>query len=172
VAPLVDLRRYSLPIVPLRLLLGFVFLGASRVAGIDPAPSARLFGVGAFLFALAMLTSRRRRLFWVRAAEATELDAAAPIAEWGWTITRSVFPSTLATSALAALALPLNPALSALLGGVLAGMGIVSGVFAAELILWERARAVRLMSTTALRSELYFREAGEATEAAPPARVP
>jgi hypothetical protein len=171
VAPLVDLRRSSLPIVPLRLLLGFVFLGASRVAGIDPAPSARLFGLGAFLFALAMLTSRRRRLFWVRAAEATELDADAPIAEWGWTIMRSMFPSTLATSALAAVALPLNPALTALLGGVLAGMGIVSGVFAVELVLWERARGVRLMSTTVLRPELYFRGDGGATEAAPPAPV-
>ena len=39
-APLVDLRRYSLPIVPLRIVIGFVFLGASRLAGIDPAPSA------------------------------------------------------------------------------------------------------------------------------------
>lgn len=167
-APLVDLRRFSIPIVPLRLAAGFVFLGAARLAGLDPGPSARLFGLGAFLFALAMLTSRRRRLFWVRAAEATPLDAAAPIADWAWTTARSTFPSTLATAALAAVAVPLNPALTALLGGVLAGMGVVSGVFAVELVLWERARKVRLMSTTGLKTELYTREAGGATEAAPP----
>jgi hypothetical protein len=159
VAPLVDLRRYSLPIVPLRLVLGFVFLGAARLGGLDAGPAARLFGLGAFLFALAMLTSRRRRLFWVRAAEATPIDGAAPIAAWAWTIARSTFPSTLATAALALLALPLNPALTALLGGVLAGMGIVGGVFAVELLLWERARAVRLISTTGLRTELYVRPA-------------
>lgn len=170
-APLVDLRRYSLPIVPLRIVIGFVFLGASRLAGIDPAPSARLFGLGAFLFALAMLTSRRRRLFWVRAAEATPLDAAAPIADWVWTIARSTFPSTLAVTALAAVAIPLNPALTALLGGVLAGMGVVSGVFAVELLQWERSRGVRLMSTPGLKTELYVREAGGATEAAPPEGV-
>jgi hypothetical protein len=171
VAPLVDLRRFSLPIAPLRVLLGFVFLGASRLAGIDAAPSARLFGLGAFLFALAMLTTRRRRLFWVRAAEATPIDAAAPVGDWAWTIARSTFPSTLATCALAAVAIPLNPALTALLGGVLAGMGIVSGVFAVELLLWERARNVRLLSTTGLQTELYVREAGGAAGAAPPARV-
>jgi hypothetical protein len=41
-------------------------------------------------------------------------------------------------------------------------------VFAVELVLWERARGVRLMSTTRLKSELYVRDAGGATEAAPP----
>jgi hypothetical protein len=171
VAPLVDLRRHSLPIVPLRLVLGFVFLALARLAGIDPGPSARLFGLGAFLFALAMLTSRRRRLFWVRAAEATPLDAAAPTADWAWTIARSTFPSTLATAALAVLALPLNPALTALLGGVLAGMAVVGGVFAIELLQWERRRGVRLMSTPGLKTELYVRPAGGATEAAPPVRA-
>jgi len=171
VAPLVDLRRYSIPIVPVRLIAGFLFLGGARLAGLDAGPSARLFGLGAFLFALAMLTSRRRRLFWARAAEATPLDAEAPIADWAWTTARSTFPSTLATAALAALALPLNPALTALLGGVLAGMAIVSGVFAVELVLWERARDVRLMSTTGLKAELYVRDAGGATEAAPPTPV-
>jgi hypothetical protein len=171
VAPLLDLRRYSLPIVPIRLLLGLLFLGASRVAGLEPGPSARLFGLGVFLFALAMLTSRRRRLFWVRAREATPIDARAPIADWPWTIARSTFPSTLAVTALAALALPLNSALTALLGGVLAGMGVVSGVFAVELLNWERGRGVRLMSTPGLNTELYVRPAGGATEAAPPTRA-
>jgi hypothetical protein len=51
------------------------------------------------------------------------------------------------------------PEHAALLGGVLAGMGIVGGVFAVELLLWERARAVRLMSTPGLRTELYVRPA-------------
>jgi hypothetical protein len=50
-------------------------------------------------------------------------------------------------------------------------MGVVSGVFAVELLLWERARNVRLLSTTGLKTELYAHEAGGATEAAPPAHV-
>jgi hypothetical protein len=169
VAPLVDLRRYSLPIVPLRLVLGFAFLGGARALGVTAGGSARLFGLGAFLFALAMLTSRRRRLFWRRADEATPIDSAAPIADWGWTIARSTFPSTLAMTGLAALALPFNPALAALLAGVLAGMGIVGAVFAVELLLWERDRRVRLLATSGLKTELYVREAGGATGAAPPA---
>jgi uncharacterized membrane protein YfcA len=162
VAPLVDLRRYSLPIVPLRLVLGFVFLGAARLAGVDPGPSARLFGLGALLFALAMLLSRRRRTFWVRAGEATPIDAAAPIAAWAWTIARSTYPSTLGVTGLAALALPLNPDLTALLGGILAGMGGVGAVFAIELLQWESQRGVRLMSTTGLKTKLYVRPAGGA----------
>jgi len=171
VAPLVDLRRFSLPIVPIRLGLGFVFLGAARALGVTAGGSARLFGLGAFLFALAMLTSRRRRLFWVRAAEATPIDADAPVADWVWTIARSLFPSTLAMAALTAIALAANPALAALLAGILAGMGIVGLVFAVELLLWERNRNVRLLSTPGLKTELYVREAGGTAEAAPPARA-
>ena len=45
-------------------------------------------------------------------------------------------------TALAAIALPTNAALAALLGGIIAGMGIVGSVFAVELLLWERARNV------------------------------
>ena len=106
-----------------------------------------------------MLTSRRRRLFWVRAGEATPIDADAPTARWAWTIARSTFPSTLAMTALAAIALPANAALSALLGGIIAGMGIVGLVFAVELLLWEQARNVRLLSTPGLKTELYVRPA-------------
>ena len=170
-APLVDLRRFSLPIVPIRLGLGFVFLGGARALGVTAGGSARLFGLGAFLFALAMLTSRRRRLFWVRAAEATTIDAGAPVADWVWTIARSMFPSTLAVTALSAVALAANPALAALLAGILAGMGIVGLVFAVELLLWERNRNVRLLSTPGLKTELYVQEAGGTAETAPPARV-
>ena len=170
-APLVDLRRYSLPIVPIRLALGFVFLGAARLTGLDATPAAWVFGLGAAVFAVAMLTSRRRRMFWVRVAEAKPVDADAPVAGWAWTIARSMFPSTLAVSALAALALPLDNALAALLAGVLAGMGVMGGVFAAELLMWERPRNLRLLATTGLGSELYVCAAEGATGAAPPARV-
>ena len=156
-APLVDLRRYSFPIVPIRLALGFAFVGGARLLGVTSGGSARLFGLGAFIFALAMLTSRRRRLFWHRAEEATPIDAAAPVADWAWTISRSMFPSTLAMTALTALALPFNPALAALLAGVLAGMGVVGLVFAVELVLWERGRNSRLLATTGLKTELYVR---------------
>ena len=158
-APLVDLRRYSLPIVPIRLALGFAFLGGARVLGVTASESVRLLGLGAFLFAVAMLTSRRRRLFWVRAADATPIDAGAPTGGWAWTIAKSTFPSTLAVAALAAIALPSNAALATLLGGILAGMGIVGLVFAVELVLWERARKVRLLSTAGLKTELYVRPA-------------
>jgi uncharacterized membrane protein YfcA len=162
VAPLVDLRRYSLPIVPLRLVLGFLFLGAARLAGVDPGPAARLFGLGALLFALTMLLSPRRRTFWVRAGEATPIDVAAPIAAWAWTIARSTYPSTLGVTGLAALALPFDPDLTAVLGGILAGMGGVGAVFAIELLQWERRRRVRLMSTTGLKTKLYVRPTGGA----------
>ena len=38
-------------------------------------------------------------------------------------------------------------------------MGIVGSVFAVELLLWERARNVRLLSTPGLKTELYVRPA-------------
>ena len=158
-APLVDLRLYSFPIVLVRLALGLAGLAVARALGVSAAPSLRLFGLGAFLFALAMLTSRRRRLFWLRAEDALPIDAAAPVASWPWTTARAMFPSTLAVTALTALALPLNPSLAALLSGVLAGMAVVGSVFAVELVLWERSRHVRLLATTGRKTELYVRPA-------------
>jgi hypothetical protein len=166
------MRGFSIPIVPIRLGLGFVFLGAARVLGVETGASVRLFGLGAFLYVVAMLTSRRRRLFWHRAAEATQIDAGAPVGGWAWTIARSTFPSTLGVAALTAVALQTNAPLAALLAGVLAGMGVGGLVFAVELVRWERARNGRLLSTTGLKTELYIvREAEGATGAAPPARA-
>ena len=155
--PLVEVRAYSLLIVPVRFVLALAGFAGARLLGVSPGGALTLWGLGAGLFVLAMLTSRRRRLFWLRAHEATPIDSEAPVAGRAQTVARAASPSTIAVSALTAIALPLNPSLAALLAGVLAGMAVVGLVFGVELVLWEREAGVRLLATTGLRSELYVR---------------
>jgi hypothetical protein len=160
VPPLVDLRAYSLLILPVRLALGLAGLAAARALGVSPAASVWLFGLGAGLFALAMLTSRKRRSFFERADRAERVDGAVPVERHARTLARSAFPSTLAVSALTAIALPINAGLAALLAGILGGMALVGLVFGVEVVLWEQSHGVRLLAAPGQGRGLFIRQAG------------
>ncbi|HEY3051215.1 MAG TPA: hypothetical protein VGJ40_05760 [Gaiellaceae bacterium] len=159
-APLVDVRAYFLLILPVRLALGLAGLAGARALGVSAAASVWLFGLGAGLFALAMLTSRRRHTFFERAARAETINGAVAVEGRARTLARSAFPSTLAVSTLTAIALPINASLAALLAGILAGMALIGLVFGVELVLWEESRGVRLLAAPAQGRELYIRAAG------------
>jgi len=157
VAPLVELRTYFLLIQPVRLVLGLLGLGAARALGVSPASSIWLFGLGAVLFALGMLTTRRRRAFFERAGKAEEIDGSRAVESRARTLARSAFPSTLAVSSLTVIALPINASLAALLAGILAGMTVVGAIFGYELIQWEQSRGVRLFALPGQGRELFAR---------------
>jgi hypothetical protein len=160
VAPLIDLRAYFLLILPVRLVLAIAGLAATRALGVSPAASVWLFGLGAGLFALAMLASRRRHTFFERAGNAETIDGEVVVEGRARTLARSAFPSTLAVSTLTAIALPINASLAALLAGILAGMALVGLVFGVELVLWEQSRGVRLLAAPRQGRGLFVRQAG------------
>jgi len=152
--PLVELRAYFLLIQPVRLVLGLVGLAAARALGVSPTASIWLFGLGAVLFALGMLTTRRRRAFFERALGAEEIDGSRAVESRARTLVRSAYPSTMAVSALTAIALPINASLAALLAGLLAGMAVVGAFFGYELVQWEQSRGVRLFALPGQGREL------------------
>jgi leucine-zipper of insertion element IS481 len=82
------------------------------------------------------------------------------VEEQSWTLARSAFPSTLAVSALTAIALPINASLAALLAGILVGMALVGLVFEVELVLWEQSRGVRLLAAFGQGRGLFVRQVG------------
>jgi hypothetical protein len=159
VGPLVDVRAYFLLILPVRLALGLAGLAAARAFGVSQTASVWLFGLGAGLFALAMLPSRRRQTFFARAGEAEAIKGPITVQSRARTLARSAFPSTLAVSALTAIALPIDAGLAALLAGILAGMALFGLVFGIELVTWERDRGVRLLSAPDQGGKLFIRPA-------------
>jgi hypothetical protein len=159
VSPLVELRAYFLLILPVRLALGLLGLAGARALGVTPSASIWLFGLGAVLFGLAMIPTRRRQAFFERAGNAQQIDGARAVESRARTLARSAYPSTLAVSALTLIALPIDAALAALLAGLLAGMAIVGAIFGLELVQWEQSRGVRLFALPGQGRELFVRPA-------------
>lgn len=156
-APLVELRAYFLLILPVRLVFGLLGLAGARALGLSPGASLWLFGLGAILFGLGVLTTRRRQAFFERASHAQEIGGERVVEGRARTLARSAYPSTIAVSALTLIALPINAALAALLAGILAGMAIVGAVFGLELVQWEQSRGVRLFGLPGQGRELFVR---------------
>jgi hypothetical protein len=170
VAPLVELRAYFLLIQPVRLVLALLGLVAARALGVSPQASMWLFGLGGVLFALGMLTTRRRRAFFERAVSAEEIEGPRAVESRVRTLVRSSFPSTLAVTSLTMIALPIDASLAALLAGILAGMAVVGAIFGYELVRWEQSRGVRLFALPGQGRELFARTLEGRPE--PPLRVP
>jgi hypothetical protein len=120
-----SVRLRLLLIGPLRLVLGAVWLGAARAAGGSPSATLLAFAVGAF--ALAFLVSNDPRARFRRASgKPAELPADATVAPPWLHAFHAAFPSTVGVSILAAVTLPFNQTLTALLAGNLAGLGLAA----------------------------------------------
>jgi hypothetical protein len=143
---LVDVRAHSVLIVPVRFALGIAGLVGARLLDVSPGASLGLFALGAGLFLVAILSGRRGRAFWQRAADAEPVDPAAPVEAWPRTLARAAYPSTIAVSALTAIAIPIDASLAAVTAGILGGMALGGAIFATELVLWEQSRGVRLLA--------------------------
>jgi hypothetical protein len=157
--PVVDLRAYSLLIVPVRFVLALAGIVGARLLGVDPDQLLVLFGLGAGLFLVAVLsTNRRRGRFWQRVDEATALEPGTPVAAWPRTLALASYPSTIGVSVLTAIALPIDASLAAFLAGLLGGMALGGLKFGVELAAWERRQGVRLFSTTGLHTQIFVRQ--------------
>jgi hypothetical protein len=123
---LVESVRLRLALIaPLRLALSAVWLVAARA---DGAPSgATLIALGAGAFASAFLvTNDPFARFKKSPDKVAELPVGSNVAPAWLHVVHAALPSRVGVSVLAAIALLFQPALTALLAGLLAGMGVAS----------------------------------------------
>lgn len=111
-------------VIPIRLVLGLLLLGAARLAGAQSGPALLAFVVGTFGITFLIFNDPRARF----ARSAVEPLALPPYAEisprWKHALAASI-PSTVAVFLLGLTALA-RPVLAALLAGVEAGLGIAA----------------------------------------------
>jgi hypothetical protein len=121
---------------PIRFGLGIALLVAARVAGAAAGPALVGFAVGALGFALALLVDPRRRFMGPK-EDPEPLPDDARLDTPARSAFAALFPSTVGVAALAVIALPRSPVLSALLAGGLAGMGVATLVAVLRVAAWE-----------------------------------
>jgi hypothetical protein len=120
-----SVRLRLLLIAPLRLVLSIVFLAAARAAG--GATGATLLAFAAGAFAMAFLVPNDPRARFRRApGEPADLPADASVAPAWRHALHAALPSTVGVSVLAAVTLAFQPTLTALLAGILAGLGLAA----------------------------------------------
>jgi len=115
-------RDRTIGVIPIRLALGALLLGAARLAGAERAPALVAFAVGVLGITFVIFNDPRSRFL---RAEVEPLDAPADAElapRWRQAVAASL-PSTVAVAALACVALFFEPTLAALLAGVEAGLG-------------------------------------------------
>jgi hypothetical protein len=124
-----SVRLRLLLVAPLRLALGIVWLVSARAAGGAAGSTLVAFAVGAF--GTAFLVSNDPRARFRRAAGlAEQLPDDARVAPAWLHAAHAALPSTVGVSILAGLALAFRPVLTALLAGILAGLGLAALVLA------------------------------------------
>jgi hypothetical protein len=120
-----SLRERTLLVIPARLVLGVVWLVAARLAGADRGPALLAFAVGMLALVFAAFNDPRAR-FASGEVEPIPLPEEATVAPRWRQLLDAMLPSTVGVSVLAAIALAPEPTLSALLGGVCAGLGVAA----------------------------------------------
>jgi hypothetical protein len=140
-----SIRLRLLLVGPLRLVLSGAFVVAARAAGSDSRPALLAFVGGAFGTAFFVWSDPRAR-FLPASREPAELPPDASVAPAWLHVVHASLPSTVGVSVLAAVSLVFQPTLTALLAGVLAGLGVAALVAAygmdSRLYLDPRTRAV------------------------------
>jgi hypothetical protein len=120
-----SLRARTLLIAPVRLALGGAWLIVARAAGSGATPALLAFVVGTFGITFLAFTDPRAR-FARSEVEPLPAPPGVVLAPWWRQALAASLPSTLGVSALAAVAAFPSPTLTALLGGVSAGLGIAA----------------------------------------------
>jgi hypothetical protein len=132
----------QLLVAPVRLAVGGLGLLAALLRGLDAGPALVAFALGALGFAVVLLSAER---YFLQVEEPDPAPADAEVQSPGEALRGAVWPSTVGVAALLVIAVAANPTLAALLGGVLAGMGIAALLSAAQTFLNQRALGGRLL---------------------------
>lgn len=118
-----SLRDRTLGVIPIRLGLGLLLLGAARLTGAENGPALLAFVIGVLGITFVIFNDPRVRFAHGR-VEPLEFPGDAQIAgRWKQALAATV-PSTAAVAVLATIALVPQPTLAALLAGVEAGLGV------------------------------------------------
>ena len=118
-------RDRTIGVIPIRLALGVLLLGAARIAGADSAPALLAFAVGVLGITFVIFNDPRTR--FLRAdVEPLDAPADAELAPRWRQALAATLPSTVAVAVLACVALFFRPTLAALLAGVEAGLGVAA----------------------------------------------
>ena len=125
-----SLRDRALYVTPIRVALGGMWLGAAWIAGAPATGAVLAFAGGAFVVVFTLFNDPRSR--FLRRGEAKPAPADASVAGPVRQALHAMLPSTVGVSGLAAVALGLQPTLSALLGGISAGLGVAGALSAAR----------------------------------------
>jgi hypothetical protein len=120
-----SIRLRLLLVAPLRLVLGVAFVAASRAAGGSGTATLLAFAVGAFATVFLASNDPRARFRGSSGGPAT-LPADARIAPPWLHALHASLPSTVGVSVLAGLTLAFTPTLTALLSGILVGLGVAA----------------------------------------------
>ena len=135
--------------------LGHAALGfaGSVAAGAAVAAAGVGLALGAGICGLALVTDRRWLL--LGKPEAGPLPDGARPAALTRAVATGMLPSTVGVAVLAAASLAFQPILSAVLAGVLAGMGTVSLISALEVAWWEHGTGGRLYADADVHTRRY-----------------
>lgn len=123
-----SLRDRALYVTPIRIVLGVLWLVASRIAGTPSTGALLAFAGGAFVIVFTLFNDPRSR--FLRRGEAKDAPVDASVAGPVRQALHATMPSTVGVSALAAIALVFEPTLAAFLGGISAGLGIAGALYA------------------------------------------
>jgi hypothetical protein len=137
----------------LRLGLAAVAFAGSIAAGAEAAAAGVGLAVGAAICGLALVTDRRWLLLGKPSTEPLPDEVRrAPLAR---VVADGMLPSTAGVAVLAAASLFFEPVLTAVLAGILAGMGVVSLVSCVEVALWERRTETQLFADADVHTRRY-----------------
>ena len=142
---LAEARPQALLIATVRLVLAAAGVAAAVAFGLARGSAAALFACGVAILFLAVYGGDRRRRSALRFERAEPVPAGARIESRGRALGRAAYPSTIGLTVLTAFALWPQPGLSALLAGLLGGLGGVSVAGAFRLGAWERERKARIL---------------------------
>jgi hypothetical protein len=137
----------------IRLALAAAGFAASIGAGADPAAAGVGLALGAGICGLALVTDRRWLL--LGQPEADPLPDRVRRASLARAVADGMLPSTVGVAVLAGVSLGFEPILTAVLAGILAGMGIVSLVSCVEVALWERRSHAQLLADADVHTRRY-----------------
>jgi len=112
--------------------------------GLDTRAGLLAFAAGAFGAAFILLADRRFALLGVREVVPAPPEATYEPAQRTGVV--ALFPSTVGTAGLTAVALAFNTTVAALLAGILLGMAIAGLLGAAQIAAWEREHQGRLFA--------------------------
>ncbi len=139
---LTPLVASSMLVAAVRVALGGLAALAALARGLELRPTLLALALGALGFAVVLLSAER---YFVRDPDVADAPAGVEVETRLETLRAAVWPSTVGVTALAIIGVVANPALAALLGGVLAGMGAAALLSGAQAVARERRERGRLL---------------------------